>query len=392
MIKHTRNIEQIRDCYGCGVCSIACKDRLIKLRLNSKGFYEPFIEDKKKCTHCGLCLKVCSFSHRDLALQNSSPIGSYAGWSINNIYRSTCSSGGVAYAFAETLLNEGFKVCTVKYNGIEGRAEHYIAHNSRELSASVGSKYIQSYTYKGFQSINPNEKNLVIGTPCQIDSFRRYIQLFHKEHNFILIDFFCHGVPSLRLWHKYLLEVRKQGIDPIFVSWRNKSKGWEDSFQIAIDNTEFMGDISQLNEKIRHCYYRACRSDNDPFYYLFLSNVCLNKACYKNCKFKYKKSSADIRIGDLWGDLFKGNEDGVSAIVSFTQKGQDVIEQSQCKLFPYKFEEIAQGQMKVAPKQTFVYNLCLLMLRIPSLRIYTLHKIVHIIQLISLNVRKLLRL
>lgn len=391
MNKHAKSIDQIKDCYGCGVCSIACKDRLIKLRLNSKGFYEPFIVDKKKCTHCGLCLKVCSFTHNDLALKNSSPIGSYAGWSMNHVYRNTCSSGGVAYAFAETLLNEGFKICTVKYNGKKDRAEHYIARNSQELIASVGSKYIQSYTYNGFQNINPNEKNLVIGTPCQIDSFRRYIQLFHKENNFILVDFFCHGVPSLKMWHKYLSEVRKQGTEPIFVSWRNKSKGWEDSFQMAIDNTEFIGDISQFNEKIKHCNYHAFRSDSDSFYYLFLSNVCLNKACYKHCKFKYKKSSADIRIGDLWGDLFKGNKEGVSAIVSFSQKGQDLIERAQCNLLPYKFKEIAQGQMKVAPKQTFLYRLCLLMLQIPLLRIHTLHKIIYILQLISLKSRKFLR-
>ena len=51
-------------------------------------------------------------------------------------------------------------------------AEHYVASSLEELLQSKGSKYIQSYTVDGFRSINKNDKYLVVGTPCQIDSFR----------------------------------------------------------------------------------------------------------------------------------------------------------------------------------------------------------------------------
>ena len=58
-------------------------------------------------------------------------------------------------------------------------------------------------------SINKKEKYLVTGTPCQIDSFRKYIKKFRVEDNFVLMDFFCHGVPSKLVWDKYITEKEK---------------------------------------------------------------------------------------------------------------------------------------------------------------------------------------
>ena len=66
----------------------------------------------------------------------------------------------------------------MRYNTELARAEHYIATTIDELRPSIGSKYIQSYTINGFSSINRKQKYLVTGTPCQIDSFRRYIRNF----------------------------------------------------------------------------------------------------------------------------------------------------------------------------------------------------------------------
>ena len=81
-----------------------------------------------------------------------------------------------------TLIGEGYKVCGVRYNAERNRAEHYVATTIEELIPSIGSKYIQSYTVDGFKAINRNEKYLVTGTPCQIDSFRRYLQKLSLIH------------------------------------------------------------------------------------------------------------------------------------------------------------------------------------------------------------------
>lgn len=37
------NISHIHSCYGCAVCAIACPKKIIDVRLNSNGFYEPYI-------------------------------------------------------------------------------------------------------------------------------------------------------------------------------------------------------------------------------------------------------------------------------------------------------------------------------------------------------------
>ena len=97
------------------------------------------------------------------------------------LYEKKCSSGGVGFEISKILLEQGYKICGVRYNPTLNRAEHYISVSKEELVQSAGSKYIQSYTVDGFRSIDRKEKYLVVGTPCQIDSFRRYIRKNHIE-------------------------------------------------------------------------------------------------------------------------------------------------------------------------------------------------------------------
>ena len=176
--------------------------------LNKDGFYEPEITDIDNCTDCGLCVDVCSYSHNDLSLKDVS-ISSFAGWSKDTTVREKCSSGGVAFELGKQMLSSGFKVCAVRYDVEKNQAEHYIATTEEELIPSIGSKYIQSYTVDGFRQINRKEKYLVVGTPCQIDSFRRYIQKYHCENNFILLDFLIkyHGATN-RLVGMILMQCR----------------------------------------------------------------------------------------------------------------------------------------------------------------------------------------
>lgn len=232
-----RNIGEIKDCYGCGVCATVCGKKIIGIGLNKEGFYEPQVVDPDQCVGCGLCLEVCSFLQEEPSLRRTE-IHSYAAWCKDVAVRRKCSSGGVSFELGRTLIEEGYKVCGVRYDVERARAEHYIATTVEDLIPSIGSKYIQSYTIEGFKAINRKEKYLVTGTPCQIDSFRRYIRKFDVEDNFVLMDFFCHGVPSMRLWQKYLQEVEKITGKVTYVSWRNKFTGWHDSWAMSIDGKE----------------------------------------------------------------------------------------------------------------------------------------------------------
>lgn len=349
------NISNIKDCFGCGVCATVCARHIIDIRLNADGFYEPQITDAVKCTDCGLCTEVCSYSHDGLALTDSN-IKSYAAWSNDTQVRRKCSSGGVGFEVGRTLMDKGYKVCGVRYTPDTNRAEHYIATTVKELIPSIGSKYIQSYTVDGFKAINRKEKYLVTGTPCQIDSFRRYIRKFRCEDNFVLMDFFCHGVPSMWLWQKYVNEVEKTTGKVTYASWRNKFTGWHDSWAMSMDGEKTGEKVDwhdSYNMLIRgkKGFYNSRLSQGDPFYRLFLSDSCLGKACYDKCKFKYDHSSADIRIGDMWGKTYQNNEDGVSAAIAFTSKGDEVLHQCNCTLVEHPFEVVAEGQMKKCPSR-----------------------------------------
>lgn len=326
------NISSIHNCYGCGVCATICGKKIIEIKLNDKGFYEPSITDASKCTNCGLCLAVCAFNHQDLANNEQRPLKSYAAWSKEFAVQRKCSSGGVGYELGRTLLSQGYQVCGVRYNPDANRAEHYIASTPEELILAIGSKYIQSYTVDGFRAIDRKKKYLVTGTPCQMDSFRRYIRKFKVEDNFVLMDFFCHSVPSMLAWKQYLHIVEQTVGKVNYVSWRNKQNRWHDSYNLLVK-----GDIANIYSK---------QTEGDIFYHLFLKDFCCNRACQKDCKYKYNRSSADIRIGDLWGKTYSKNEDGVSALVAFTQRGCDIVKLLNCQLTEHPFEVVAEGQMK----------------------------------------------
>lgn len=355
------NVSEIRSCYGCGMCAAVCPKRIIDMRLNADGFYEPKIDEFDKCIKCGLCVECCSYLHDDLSLK-APEVSSYAAWSNEHAVRRKCSSGGVSFEVGRSLINKGYKACGVRYNADEERPEHYVANSVEEWIPSIGSKYIQSYTVDGFRAIDKKGKYFVTGTPCQMDSFRRYLQKFKKEESFILLDCFCHGVPSMNVWRKYIREVEKKTGKITYASWRNKFTGWHDSWAMGIDGEkggETVDWHDSYNVLIREkkSLHQSRLSQGDSFYRLFLSNSCLGKACYDRCKFKYDKSSADIRIGDFWGKTYEDDEDGVNAAVTFTKKGRDVLSSSNCTLVEHCFEVAAEGQMKTSPKRPLFYKL-----------------------------------
>lgn len=349
------NISKIHDCYGCGLCSASCGKKVISIELNRDGFYEPRINEPDKCTNCGICLDVCAFNHEERALKDEEiHIKSWAAYSNDEEVRRKCSSGGIGFEIGKQLIEQGYHAVGCRYDIKEQRAEHYIATTVEDFVQSIGSKYIQSYTEKAFKKINrKGQKYLITGTPCQIDSFRRMIRKFRCEDNFILMDFYCHCVPSMLVWKAYIKMLEPKIGKVTYASWRNKfDYGWHDSWLMGMDgeNTSKPVDChDSYNLLIRKkkTYIQSRLSQGDLFYKLFLGDVALGPQCEKQCKYKYDKSSADIRIGDLWGETYKDNQKGVSALVAFTAKGREVVEGLQnVTLVEHPFEVVAEGQMK----------------------------------------------
>lgn len=364
------NISNLRDCYGCGVCSAACPKKIISIVLNQDGFYEPRILEQDHCIDCGICLEVCAFSHEERALKEVN-IKSWAAWSNDEKIRQKCSSGGVGFEIGKQLIERGYHAVGCRYDIKEQRAEHYIATTVEDFVQSIGSKYIQSYTEVAFKQIKKRGPNyLVTGTPCQIDSFRRMIQKFHCEDNFILMDFYCHCVPSMWAWNAYIKMLEPKIGKVTYASWRNKfSYGWHDSWLIGMEGEKTSQPVDwhdSYNLLIREkkTFIQSRMSQGDLFYKLFLGDICFGPQCEKDCKYKYDCSSADIRIGDLWGQTYKNDTKGVSALVAFTYKGREIIESLQgVTLVEHPFEVVAEGQMKKNVKASRQYRMVMWMLK-----------------------------
>lgn len=351
-----KNILNNHYCYGCGVCSASCPKNLISIQLNEDGFYKPTINEIDKCTECGFCLDVCAFYHKEVTLKvEKKCIKSWAAWSNDENVRRKCSSGGIGFEIGRQLIQSGYNAVGCRYDIKKQRAEHYISTTVEEFVQSIGSKYIQSYTEEAFKQIKRKgvQKYLVTGTPCQIDSFRRMIQKFHCEDNFILMDFFCHCVPSMYVWKAYI-----KMLEPIigtvtYASWRNKFEyGWHDSWLMSVDGEKTgkavdWHDSYNLLIREKKGFINSRMSKGDMFYDLFLGDFCLGLQCQHSCKYKVDNSAADIRIGDFWGPTYNDDEKGVSALIAFTNKGQNAINSLlDVTLIEHPLEVVTEGQMK----------------------------------------------
>lgn len=361
-----KNISKIKNCYGCGICAAACPKDIISIQLNNRGFYEPSIKEQHQCINCSICLDVCAFSHSEIALHTSvfKPI-SYAAWSNDSNIRKKCSSGGIGFEIGKQLIERGYHAVGCRYDIGEQRAEHYIATTVEDFVQSIGSKYIQSYTEEAFKKVKlRGQKYLITGTPCQIDSFRRMVRRFKCEDNFVLLDFFCHCVPSMYAWKAYIKHLEPVIGQVTYASWRNKfDYGWHDSCLMGVDGVNAHEPVDwheSYNMLIRgkNTYIQSRRTNGDLFYKLFLGDLMLGPQCQHQCKYKYDKSSADIRIGDLWGSQYKKDELGVSALIVNTQKGKDIIDSlSNVTIVEHPFDVVAEGQMKSNAKAAPLHNL-----------------------------------
>lgn len=324
------NISKFPYCYGCGVCAAACARKAISMQTSEDGFYIPKVKEFN-CTECGICLDTCAFNHDKAVQDENFLIQYYAAWSKNPEIRQTCTSGGVGFEIGRFLISKGYRAIVCRYNPETKRAEHYVAETEEQLRPSIGSKYIQSDSFKGFSQIKKGEKYFITGSPCQIDSIRRWVRKRNMEDDVILLDFFCHGVPSMLIWDKYIKEVEQKIGQFDDIVWRDKETGWHDSWVMKV-----------------HGRYSSWFSKGDLFYKMFLGDRCLGLQCYYNCKYKYDKSAADIRIGDLWGRKYARDEKGVNGVVCYSPKGVNLLNEMNSIFYiePSTIDVVGESQMK----------------------------------------------
>ncbi|WP_372518484.1 Coenzyme F420 hydrogenase/dehydrogenase, beta subunit C-terminal domain [Candidatus Ruminimicrobiellum ovillum] len=300
-------IENNLPCSGCSACYTICPVNAIKIELSKDGFYNATL-DKQKCIDCGKCLKVCPKFIDNPSINKFEDLPLYASWSLDISTQQSCSSGGIAFEIAKYGLNNGYKIAGVVYDCAEQKVKTVIADNFNDLELLKGSKYLQSDCSKTFDEIiNSKDNFIVFGTPCQIAGLNLVAKQNNCRDRLILIDFFCHGVPTYLMWNKFLEYIKKEGNIEIInsINFRNKKYGWH-SYTMKLNNL-------------------FIKESKNPFYTLFFSNLLLNDSCY-SCNAKGSFDFADIRIGDFWGSTFDNREDGISTLIQITNKGKEIIE------------------------------------------------------------------
>lgn len=276
------------------------------------------------------------------------PLSCYAVKHYSKQVQLKSSSGGAFSLLAEYVLKNNGVVFGAAFDKHWNVVHKYI-ENIEQLDELRMSKYVQSIignSYKEAQAfLKANRMVLFVGTPCQIHGLKLFLK---KEYtNLFTVDFVCHGVPSRKIWQKYLKESIICKIENQYLSstthlseselksyiqdiqFRNKQVSWETfSLTFQLNSTKF----TKNNEENLHLSSTKMATKNisetlhkNPFLRGFIHDLYLRPSCY-TCKNKGFSSGSDITLGDFWGiketypQLF--DKDGVSCLTVNTLQGK----------------------------------------------------------------------
>ena len=276
-------VKNKMECCGCHACFNVCPVNAIEMKEDEKGFKYPII-DKEKCVNCGLCDKVCPIKEK-VCISNE-PVA-YAAYNKDEEIRKESSSGGIFTLLAEKILEKQGIVFGAIFDD-NFHVIHTYIDSKKQLEKLRGSKYVQSTIgdcYKiAKQYLEEDKYVLFTGTPCQIEGLRSYLQKDYKK--LYTQDIICHGVPSPKVWEKYM-EYRKNKDKeiPQKIYFRNKDNGWKRY------NVKF---------KYKQGEYKN-RQSKDVYMQAFLRDISLRDSCY-HCNFKKKNM---LLIDHLEGKAIK---------------------------------------------------------------------------------------
>jgi coenzyme F420-reducing hydrogenase beta subunit len=322
------------NCCGCGACENACLERSISLQADSEGFLYPNV-DGQKCIGCGTCQKVCPVFNQSVKIDRFKQPIVFTGWNKDPTIRELSSSGGVFSVLAEQILMEKGVVFGAEFDD-DFRVRHKAVNDVAEINLLRGSKYVQSTIGDSLKKVSEylNKGKLVLfsGTPCQIAGLNSYLRKDYS--NLYTCDLVCHGVPSPKVFQKYLNYLERYvGNKLVEFNFRSKLTGWK--------NYSICARFANGRELI---YSRK----KDSFINGFLKNIFLRPSCY-NCGYNTIPRHGDITIGDFWGIGLKkpelDDDKGASLILINTEKGRQIFEKCSHKLFYFEcqIEEAISG-------------------------------------------------
>jgi len=319
------------NCCGCEACVQTCPEHCISFDEDGEGFRYPKV-DKSLCVDCGACERICPVLN---PYDGRLPLSQVAAINPDNAIREQSSSGGIFTMLAEQVIRQGGVVFGVRFD------EHWQAvfdytETIEGIAVFRGSKYIQARVGRAFLQardfLKRDRKVLFTGTSCQVAALRHFLR--RDYDNLLLVDIICHGVPSPKVWGRYLDEVTQNTVHAISdVQFRNKKQGWKRfNFDLNCDAEGQYYNVSswhQLNHFMR----------------IFLQDVILRPSCY-TCKAKGGRSGSDLTIADFWGidqlNPHMDDDGGTSLVMVYTQKGVDHLNALALDTWEAQYADILQ--------------------------------------------------
>ena len=302
-------------CCGCSACASVCPNGCIEMRADGEGFLYPYV-DSVKCIRCGLCEQVCPILCSTSDANVHAPEG-YAVINKDENVRLKSSSGGVFSILAESIIRDGGIVfgaamsedCRAVFHvGVDSQLELAKLRGSKYVQSSIGDVYIQVR-----DALTKGRKVLFTGTPCQVEGLHSFLR--REYENLLCMDFICHGVPSPKVWRKYVsFRENSAGSTVRYAFFRNKKYGWKEYVVLF----EFTNNTT---------YFRIHR--DDLYMKAFLQDCCLRPSCH-DCHFKKLNRISDITVGDYWGiyNQYPSMDDdkGTSLVMVHTEKGKGMLD------------------------------------------------------------------
>lgn len=298
------------ECTGCSACVSVCPKGCISMKEDKEGFLQPII-DHSKCIKCHKCEHICPILNKE-SITDRFETKAFAAIYKDESIRKESSSGGVFFALAQWVINQGGVVFGARWNEA-WEVVHDFADTLDGVRAFMKSKYVQSRigdTYlQAKKFLDAGRWVLFSGTPCQLAGLRAFLGKGY-EH-LLQVDLICHGVPSPGVWRKYL-ESYFPNENILSVNMREKEIGW-DKYRIHV-----------LTNRSTYLVDKA----SNPYITGFLNNTYLRRSCY-HCVFRQYHRASDLTIADYWGvkrecpEMYDGR--GTSVVFCHTEIGFSII-------------------------------------------------------------------